>query len=173
MKYLISLVLIYNIVSCSVSPLETQSNVRMENIYFSFNRLKKAYLDTSRSGVHIEVMFHDSHLAKRDSVKFYFVPIDDNFNHLGKLQRLAMISVNDTIVRRNIIFSTQGIELPISFRYEIGVIYMSPPVKKAVIEWELDTVINDYFTFNVYDNLEKYQQVVDEYGSEPTIFIRE
>lgn len=50
---------------------------------------------------------------------------------------------------------------------------MSPSIDKENLEWELDTVINQYFTFRVYGDQNEYQQFVDSFGLEPIVFIRE
>lgn len=173
MRTLILLALISFFIQCSVLTPGNQDAATMENVNFSINGLKKAYLDTLQKGIKLEVLFHDPWLNSRDSVKFYIVPCDRKFNHLGDLQRMKMRTYADTLLKEVIWIPTDSIELPVSFFYELGVVYMTAPFEINSTEWELDTVINEYFTFNVYDDREEYLQIVDSFGLEPTVFIRE
>lgn len=173
MKTPFFLILIAFYISCTTSPTPNINQRSMENVRVSINGLKRAYLDTARAGVTLEILFYDPWLENRDSVKFFLVPRDDKFIAIGKFQGMKMDIYADTLLRKAIRIPTDGIPLPVSFLYEVGAVYMTPSIVANVKEWQLDTVINKYFTFNVYGDQKEYQQFVDSFGLEPTVFIRE
>lgn len=158
------------IIMCSNFTSERSS---MENIKLSVNGLKKAYLDTAHTGVTLEILFYDPLLDDRDSVKFYSVELQENFELKGELKRMNMVVINDTLLRNVVNILTIPEHLPYSVLYEVGAVYMSPPLDDVDLEWELDTVINEYFTFRVYGDQKEYQHFVDSFGLEPTVFVRE
>ncbi len=173
MKTPLFLLLVAFYISCTTSPTLNKNQKSMENVWLSVNGLKRAYLDTAHTGITLEILFYDPWLENRDSVKFFLVPRDDEFRAVGTFQGMKMDIYADTLLRKVIKIPTDSIPLPVSFLYEIGAVYMTPSVDIDTPEWKLDTVINKYITFNVYDDLKEYKQSVDSFGLEPPVFLRE
>jgi len=167
----INILLILILLSCSNPKTHLEEQKILDNVGFSFNGLQKAYLDSAKSGVTLEIQYYDKWLTKRDSIKFYWMAIDQDFNRLEELQRLDLKIKSDSLAQRHVRFGSDS--LPSTFMYEVGAIYMSPPESSDSPEWKLDTIITDFFVFNIYQDADIFQQIVDSFGLDPTVFVRE
>ncbi len=170
MKRIFAVIPIAFFIMCSSS---TPGGKSMEKVKLSINGLKKIYLDTTESGVTLEILFYDPWIEERDSIQYYIGELDQDFNPIIGFQGMYMAPHADTLLRKVIHIPFDNLDLPYGVVYEVGAVYLIPPINNESLEWEQDTVINEYFAFHVYDDQKEYQQVVDSFGLEPTVFVRE
>jgi hypothetical protein len=153
------------------SKTERDSPESFENVHFSFKGLQRFYLDTAKEGITLNIQYYDQNLTKRDSIKFGWAPIDRDFKWLSDIERLELVQRSDTHSTRYVLFEVDS--LPCTYMYEIVAVYMSPPDHPDSLAWKLDTVVKDYFLFNIYNDPVVYSQKVDSFGLEPVVFISE
>lgn len=155
---------------CSTVTPERKS---MENVMLSTIGLQKAYLDTARTGVKLEFHYSDPWLKDRDSIRFFLGELDDNFDPVFGYDELKMKRHSDTAMKAFVHLTFDHLELPVGVLYEVGAFYLVPPQNSDNSEWEIDTLINEYFVFHVYDDPKAYQAIVDSLGLDPTVILRE
>lgn len=168
LKVLIGSILFLLLLGCMSST----SQPDYENCSWHFNNLQKAYLDSSNTGVSIGLNYSDSRFTQRDSVKFYYVELDRNFQEVGNLKRIDPFPDSEGYFRRILTITNNPDFLPTGYLYEVGAIYMKKS-DTLLDSWRVDTIIKDYFTFRVYGDVRDYQAFVDSFGNEPTVILNE
>jgi hypothetical protein len=157
-------------INCSI---QNPNKGSLENVSISVKDLKRAYLDTTESGVNLEIVYNDPWIEERDSVQFYIGEVNQDFNPVSGFQGIYLEKHSDKILRKVIHIPFDKSNTPRGVVYEVGDVYLNRPVLNETAEWKQDTIINVYFAFYVYDDPKDYKQSVDSFGLKPTVFIRE